>query len=143
MMITLIKRQCEKYHIDWKFIKFLFVGGLNTAFGYGIFALFIFLKFHFAVASFLSTVLSILFNFKTTGTIVFKNNDNHLIFRFFGVYGIIYVLNVLGLKCFKFFDFNMYLAGFIMIFPMAVVSFILMKKFVFVSKKVENELVTK
>ena len=101
-MFTLIKEQCEKYHIDWKFIKFLFVGGLNTAFGYGVFALFIFLKFHFAVASFLSTVLGILFNFKTTGTIVFKNNDNHLIFRFFGAYAIVYGLNVLGLKLFKF-----------------------------------------
>lgn len=133
-MFTLIKEQCEKYHIDWKFIKFLFVGGLNTAFGYGVFALFIFLKFHFAVASFLSTVLGILFNFKTTGTIVFKNNDNHLIFRFFGAYAIVYGLNVLGLKLFKMINFDMYLAGFILIFPMAVVSFLLMKKFVFIEK---------
>ena len=133
-MISYVKQQCEKYHIDWKFIKFLFVGGLNTAFGYGIFALFIFLKFHFAVASFLSTVLGILFNFKTTGTIVFKNNDNKLIFRFFAAYGIVYALNVLGLKLFKIIHFDMYLAGFILLFPMAIVSFILMKKFVFINK---------
>lgn len=138
-MFTLIKQQCEKYHIDWKFIKFLFVGGLNTAFGYGIFALFIFLKFHFAVASFLSTVFGILFNFKTTGLIVFKNNDNHLIFRFFGAYAIVYGLNVCGLKLFKMVNFDMYLAGFILIFPMAVVSFFLMKKFVFIEKSKNSE----
>ena len=138
-MISFLKSRCEKYHIDWKFIKFLFVGGLNTAFGYGVFALFIFLKFHFALASFLSTVLGILFNFKTTGIIVFKNHDNSLIFRFFAAYAIVYALNVLGLKLFDLIHFNMYGAGFILIFPMAVVSFILMKKFVFINKKSDKE----
>ena len=133
-MLIFIKQQCEKYHIDWKFIKFLFVGGLNTAFGYGIFALFIFLKLHYSTALFLSTVAGILFNFKTTGTIVFKNNDNRLIFRFFAAYGIIYGINLLGLKLFKIINFNMYGAGFILLFPMAVVSFILMKKFVFITR---------
>ncbi len=137
-MINFVKAQCEKYHIDWKFIKFLFVGGLNTAFGYGVFALFIFLNFHFAVASFLSTVLGILFNFKTTGVIVFKNHDNGLIYRFFGVYGIVYLLNVFFLKLFDIIHFNMYGAGFILIFPMAMVSFVLMKKFVFVNKNKEE-----
>lgn len=142
-MITIIKKQCEKYHIDWKFIKFLFVGGLNTAFGYGVFALLLFLKLHYSLALLLSTVVGILFNFKTTGIIVFKNHDNSLLFRFFAAYAIVYVLNVWGLKLFDLIHFNMYWAGFILLFPMAVVSFILMKKFVFVSKKVENELVTK
>lgn len=142
-MFLIIKEQCEKYHIDWKFIKFLFVGCINTAFSYSVYALFIFINFHYALASFLSTVLGILFNFKTTGTIVFKNHDNHLIFRFFGVYGFTYILNVLGLKIFKIFNCDMYLAGFIMLFPMAVISFILMKKFVFISKKEEKNLVTK
>ncbi|MBQ2644221.1 GtrA family protein [bacterium] len=134
-MINTIKQLCTKYNIDWKFIKFLFVGGLNTAFGYGVFAFFIFLKFHFAIASFLSTVLGILFNFKTTGIIVFKNHDNKLIFRFLGAYVIIYLLNILFLKIFKIMYVNMYLAGFILIFPMAVVSFILMKKFVFINNQ--------
>lgn len=135
LVITFIKQQCKKYHIDWKFIKFLFVGGLNTAFGYGVFALFLFLKIHYSLALFLSTVLGILFNFKTTGVIVFKNNNNGLIFRFFAAYGVIYGLNLLGLKVFDFIHFNLYGAGFILIFPMAVVSFILMKRFVFINKK--------
>lgn len=138
-MIVSIKSKCEKYNIDWKFIKFLFVGVLNTAFGYGIFAIFIFFKFHYATASFLSTVAGILFNFKTTGVIVFKNHDNSLIFRFFAAYGIIYGLNLLGLKLFDIIKFNIYGAGFILLFPMAIVSFILMKKFVFINKKTEHK----
>ena len=134
-MFALIKQQCEKYHIDWKFIKFLFVGVLNTIFGYGMFSLFLFLQFHYSFALFLSTVLGILFNFKTTGIIVFKNNDNKLIFRFFTAYAVVYGLNLFGLKLFEMKNFDMYIAGFILLFPMAVVSFILMKTFVFTSKK--------
>lgn len=133
-----IKLICEKYHIDWKFIKFLFVGGLNTAFGYGVFALFIYCGLHYSLASLLSTVCGILFNFKTTGIIVFKNHNNSLIFRFFAAYVIIYALNLLGLRLFDIIHFNIYGAGFILIFPMAVVSFVLMKKFVFINKEEGN-----
>ena len=36
----------EKYNISWRFTKFLFVGALNTLFGYGVFAVFNYLNFH-------------------------------------------------------------------------------------------------
>ena len=134
-IIQKIKELCQQYHIDWKFIKFLFVGGINTAFSYSVYALCIFLKFHFTVASLISTVLGVLFNFKTTGTIVFKNSDNKLIFKFISVYVVTYFANICGLKIFDIFHFNMYYAGLIMVFPIAVLSFVLMKKFVFVNKK--------
>ena len=117
--------------VDPKFIKFLFVNGLNTAFGYGIFALFIFVGLHYSLAAFLGTICGILFNFKTTGSLVFKNKNNRLIFRFFGVYGITFVLNVTGLKFFLLLGLNSYLGGAILILPMAVLSFVLNKKFVF------------
>ena len=48
-----------------KLIKFILVGILNTAFGYSLFALFIFLNMHYSLAVFLSTVLGVLFNFKS------------------------------------------------------------------------------
>jgi putative flippase GtrA len=132
---TLINKVKEK--IDIKFIKFLFVGGLNTLFGYGIFALLIYLGLHYALAAGLGTVLGILFNFKTTGVLVFKNHDNRLIFKFFGVYGITYIVNVLALSVFNFFQISNYIAGAILILPMAVLSFILFKKYVF--KEAGNE----
>jgi len=121
--------------IDKQFIKFLFVGGINTAFGYGIFALFIFIGLHYSLAVFLGTVCGILFNFKTTGSLVFKNKNNALIFRFFGVYGVTFILNVIGLKLFTIFDINNYLGGALLILPMAVVSFGLNKKLVFSTDK--------
>jgi hypothetical protein len=50
----------EKYlgnFIPLRFVIFLFVGGINTIFGYGIFALFIYLKLHYILASVVSTVM--------------------------------------------------------------------------------------
>ena len=111
------------------------VGGINTIFGYALFALFIFLGFHYAMASFLSTVLGVLFNFKTTGVLVFRNKDNRLLFRFFGVYSVVYVINVLMLKALGIAGFDMYLAGALVIIPLAVLSFVLNKLFVFGVKK--------
>ncbi|MEI7690642.1 MAG: GtrA family protein [bacterium] len=117
--------------IDKRFIKFLFVGGLNTIFGYGLFAFFIFLHLNYIVAITLGTFIAILFNFKTTGLIVFKNNDNKLILKFFGVYLVVYFLNVVGLWIFNQFDISNYIAGAVLVFPVAIVSFLLMRKIVF------------
>lgn len=112
-------------------VLFFIIGGVNTCFGYSLYALLIFLHLHYALASFLGTIGGVLFNFKTTGTIVFKNHDNRLIFRFIGVYCITYLVNVLCLKIFAGYDFNMYLAGAIMVIPIALLSYTLLKRFVF------------
>ena len=72
-----------------QFFLFLVVGGINTILGYAVFALLIYLGLHYALAVIIGTIVGILFNFKTTGGIVFKSKDNRLIFKFFAVYGII------------------------------------------------------
>ncbi len=117
--------------INNRFIRFLIVGGINTAFGYGIFALLIFLKFHYALAALLSTILGVLFNFKTTGRLVFESKENRLIFKFVGVYAITYVINTAFLGVFNFYRVDMYLAGAVMILPMAMLAFVLNKSLVF------------
>ena len=119
-----------------KFIKFILVGILNTAFGYSLFALFIFLNMHYSLAVFLSTVLGILFNFKTIGKLVFDSHDNSLIFRFIFVYVLLYLINISCLWFFKISGWeNMYINGFILLIPLALISFVLNKKFVFKGKK--------
>jgi len=118
-------------YINNKFVRFLIVGGINTAFGYGIFALLIFLKVHYAAAALLSTIIGVLFNFKTTGRLVFESKDNSLIFKFVGVYAIIYVINIASLGVFNFFKVDMYLAGAVMLLPMAMLAFVLNKNLVF------------
>ena len=83
---------------DIRFLKFLMVGGINALFGYLTYALLIFLSFHYVLAALLSTVLGVLFNFNTTGRLVFKSRDNKLLFKFVGVYLIILPLNIFALK---------------------------------------------
>ncbi|MFA5793885.1 MAG: GtrA family protein [Candidatus Brocadiia bacterium] len=121
--------------LNHQFIRFLIVGGVNTVFGYSIYALFIYIGLHYTIAALASTILGVLFNFKTTGIFVFKSNRNSLLFKFIGVYAVIYLLNIACLKIFNMLEVNMYLAGAILILPLAVLSFILNKKYVFKEQK--------
>lgn len=120
-----------------RLILFLLVGGVNTIFGYSLYALLLFFHLHYALASLLGTIGGVLFNFKTTGVIVFNNHDNKLLLRFIAVYAVTYLLNVSGLKIFTIFNSNMYLAGAVLILPMALLGFVLQKKFVFGVEKDE------
>ena len=119
------------YMANKQFIRFLIIGVVNTIFGYSIYALFIFAGLHYTLAALLSTILGVLFNFKTTGVFVFKNKRNILIFKFIGVYSFLYLINIAFLKVFNMLQMNMYLAGAILIVPSAILSFILNKKLVF------------
>ena len=119
---------------DEKFLKFLFVGALNTLFAYVLYAFFVAIGFVANVALVLEYFFGILWNFKTTGALVFKNSDNRLIFKFFGCYiftffFIFLFLYVLVNKCML----NDYLAQAILVPPIAVVSFFIMKFWVFKS----------
>lgn len=117
--------------LNRKFIRFLLVGGLNAIFGYSVYALLIYLNIHYSLAAFMATVFGVLFNFKTTGSLVFKSKNNMLLFKFIGVYVIIYIINIAALKVFNSFKIDMHLAGAALLLPMAVLSFILSKNFVF------------
>ena len=114
-----------------KLFRFFLVSVLNTAFGYGLFALFLYLGLYYPIALFISTIAGVLFNFKTIGSIVFKSNNNALIFRFFGVYGCLYIVNWVGIAILKNFSLNSYLAGGIIVFPIGLLAYFLNKKFVF------------
>jgi putative flippase GtrA len=116
---------------EYKFFRFIIVGIINTIFGYSLFALLIYLKFHYSIAVLISTIIGVLFNFKTTGRIVFKNDKSHLLFKFILVYVFTYFLNIGLIKLLTYTKFSMYLIGAICIVPMSVISFFLNKVFVF------------
>lgn len=122
-----------------KLIRFFLVSGLNTIFGYGLFALLLLLGVSYPVALFISTIAGILFNFKTIGIIVFKNHNNLLLFRFFGVYGITYLLNLGGLALFKYFGINVYAGQAILLLPVGLFAFYLNRKFVFYNKSKNSD----
>lgn len=112
-------------------VRFFLVSALNTAFGYGMFALMIAIGLHYSLAAFIGTILGILFNFKTIGILVFKDPNNRLIFKFFIVYGITYLANVGFLAVLKYFGMDIYLAGAVLLIPVGLLAFFLNKKLVF------------
>jgi len=114
-----------------RFVRFLVVGVINTGFGYGLFALLIYFKLHYTIASLVSTILGVIFNFKTTGIIVFKNSNNQLIFRFFFVYGITYLLGLLFLYFTNMLKISNYTAWAVWLVPAAIISYFLQKSIVF------------
>lgn len=118
-----------------QFFRFIAVGILNTVVGYGLFALFIYAGLHYALASLFGTVLGVLFNFFSTGRLVFQSRDNRRLPWFFGVYAITYVFGVFGLSVLDALGLDMYRAGLVMIPPSAVVSYLMNRHFVFGGSK--------
>lgn len=112
-------------------VRFLAAGAVNSLFGYGLFALLYYLGIHYALALLIATVIGVLFNFKTTGYLVFRSNDNSLIFRFAASYAVVYAVNVSCLKILSLIGIDMYYGGAVLILPMAVLAYIINKKFVF------------
>ncbi|MFT0171977.1 GtrA family protein [Paraburkholderia mimosarum] len=113
------------------FIRFIAVGVLNTLFGYACFALFLRLGLHYAAALLGATILGIGFNFKSTGSLVFNSHNNRLIVRFVLAYGISYGVNVLLLMLLSLTGWPAYVGGALSMPPIALLSFFLMKRFVF------------
>jgi putative flippase GtrA len=83
------------------------------------------------VAILIATVFGVLFNFKTTGALVFRSNNNHLIFRFVGSYVAIYFINAVGIKVLDDLGVAPYIGAAILVIPMALLAFILNRRFVF------------
>jgi putative flippase GtrA len=115
-------------HIE--LFKYLLVGGLNTIFGYCVFAIFIFLGFHYSLAVLVSTILGVLFNFQSYGRLVFKNHSLSLLSRFIFVYTIIYFANIILILFFEKLVFNLYYSGALSIPFIAYLGFNLNKRYV-------------
>lgn len=138
VMATCIKKAADFFlrHIQNKFIRFVFVGGLNTAFGLSIYWLLIFVGVSYIWATLIGHILGVIFNFFTTGNLVFENKDKRLIFRFVLNYVVIYFINI-GINRFSqdYISSNTYLSGIIATFASSIFSFFLMKYFVYRSNE--------
>ena len=114
---------------EW--LRFLAVGGVNTAFSYGLYALFIYLGAGYLVASFMSMVGGIAFNYRTTGALVFRARGAGSFPRFAGCYALVLAFSVTTLEILDSLGVNAYLSGILVAAPAAVLSFILLRTFAF------------
>ncbi|MBR4918478.1 MAG: GtrA family protein [Bacteroidales bacterium] len=125
-----------------QFIRFILTAILNTLFGLFINYLFLYIFEHllklnhaYIVSNFLATIVSILFNFKTYGILVFKNKKNRLFFRFLLVTTFTYLLNIGGIALLQHLGSrNNYLNLTLMAIPVGLLNYTLNKHFVYTNK---------
>jgi len=119
----------ERIRPSSRFVRFLVWGGLNPAFGYCVFVAWLWLGSSFALRG--AVPLGILFNFKSTGNLVFRSKGNRNLPRFVAVYAIIYLVNTLSLGVMLRFGIHEWLGGLILLVPSAILSYVLNRHFVF------------
>lgn len=76
------------------FVRFLLVGVLNTAFGYAIYLLGLVLGLVPGVALAIATAIGALFNYLTTGRLVFNHAGLARLLPFIAAYVLIYLVNL-------------------------------------------------
>lgn len=130
----------QRYYniVSNQFLRFILVGGLNTSFGVGVYCLAIFIGIPYYIATLLSNVLGICFNFITTGNLVFHNNDLRLIYRFVGAYIVIYFVNTAFVKGFILMGLNSYWSGILATPVVAICSYGLLKYYVYRKKEYQE-----
>ena len=115
-------------YAEW--IRFILVGAVNTGFSYAFYALCIYLGAGYALASAISMIAGILFNYFTTGGLVFRARHASLP-RFAACYGAVYVFSLALLAGMDLLRLNAYLSGFLVAAPAAAFSYLLLKLLVF------------
>ena len=114
-----------------QFLRFVAVGLVNTAFGYGVFAALVIVGIAPMPALVLAYVVGILFNFVTTRRFVFGRSESSGFLRFVGAYAVIYVFNVLLYEAFAAMGATPLVSQAICLPIIAIFSFFLFKLHVF------------
>ena len=115
----------------YRFLRFLLTGALNTAVGYGLFLAALALLPNTLSALVASTVAAVLFNFLSTGTLVFASRDPWRLLPFVGVYGLVLGYNAVGLAWLEGLGIRPQLGGLALLPGAVAISWLLNSRFVF------------
>jgi putative flippase GtrA len=111
-----------------RFVKFLAVGVLNTAFGLGLYWLLLAAGLPAQPALALSFAIGVIWNYFTHARLVFGTGGYGRMPAYLGAYGAIYLLNALCLQMLLGAGTDKYLAQAILVLPMAMVAFVLISR---------------
>jgi len=117
--------------LSYRPVRFLLVGGINTVFGYAIFAALVLLGSDSALALLIATIAGVIFNYFTTGRLVFRSRRRGLFPAFVGAYAISYAFNLGLLRLLEGAGVQTLLAQALCLPPTVAVSYLLMKSLVF------------
>ena len=119
-----------------KFVKYLFVGFMNTMISYIIYAIVVTILGRPSLSLGISYIICVFINFQTTGRIVFKNKNNSLIIKFFLAYVTTFIINRYFLDLFVTkLGIDKYLSQALLVLPIAMISFLILKYLVFSKKE--------
>lgn len=120
-MIKLVKKL-----FSYQPIRFLFVGGLNTMVGYGLYALFLYIGVNYLIANTLSTIIGIFHSYFWNRYFTFKSKNKAFkeITKFVSVYAVSYLICTCTLFIFKDkLNINAYVAGLLNIVINTLISY--------------------
>lgn len=139
-----MKKILNKF-IQNELLRFLIAGGINTLFSYCCFACLMFFIGNKEIATTLSFMICIFFNYNMSAKFVFKTAERmniKEILKFYAAYGVTYPLNLIHLKItVDFWGWNVYFSQFVTLFYLPFISYFIQKKFVFkktMASRMEN-----
>ena len=115
-------------------MRFLVAGGVNTLFGFVVYSLLVATGIAVWLALLAGMVLGTVFNFFTTGGYVFRELSPTRFPRFVICYLLVYSINLELIELILNLWNNKILSQAVLVFPMALLSYFLMARFVFSSK---------
>ena len=114
----------------WRYYQ---AGIVNTAFGYGLFALFVALGLNMYVAQIVSHLLGMAFNYFTYSRHAFHDSDVSKS-RFIASYAVNYLLGLGALWAVSQVVASPYLAGFIAVAIVSLINYFILKHWVFTAR---------
>ena len=115
-------------------IRFLFVGGLNTIVGYGIYAILVYFQLNYLLANTISTLLGVAHSYLWNRFFTFKSKEKagKELIKFISVYLLSYILGSFTLFFFKsILNISPYFAGLINLIFTTLISWFGHKNFSF------------
>lgn len=126
-----------KFIYNSHFLKFLFVGVLNTVVGYGVYFLFVYFGFHYSIALLISHPVGVIHSYfwNKYWTFSDKKNTSNEPYKFVAVYLVTFGVNLFLLFCFvDVIGFSPKIGGLIALSLVTIISFFGHKYWSFKSK---------
>ena len=114
-----------------RWFRFGLAGALNTAFGYGAYALLLALGLHYALANLGALALGVCFSFRTHAMLVFGQAHGRAFGRHVLGWLVLYAVNVAAIAVLLRAGLGPYAAGALCVAPLAVLSYLVQRHFVF------------
>ena len=111
-------------------VRYYVVGGINTAFGFGLYSALVWLGLNLYLAQLISVPIAVAFNYFTYSRHVFRGHDRRP-GRFIGTYVYIYLQGVALLALIHHFVANPYASGFIGLLVGTAISYFVLRRFAF------------